>query len=255
MENISKYEQIFHFVITDEKNIKRFCTTLIIYEKFYIPNSQTTVQISKPMPKVSLNRLISNPLSLTNSATLILVPKSVSLISRLPIFDLQKSLLNFFYSIFVENNRKNNKIPLKIPLNLIQNFDKLILSNGLFKGEKIFMQEFKNYWDNSGKILKICKQKIREFYISVMFSLLRLSEGDIEIAFIGLRERNMELFRLRINTEIGINLPNFSLKPLFSKLTLDNILRVVKYLLLEKKLLFITDKPGVKKEELFKIFN
>ena len=80
------------------------------------------------MPKVSLNRLISNPLSLTNSATLILVPKSVSLISRLPIFDLQKSLLN--------------------------------------------------------KMLKICQQKIREFYISVMFSLLRLSEGDIEIAFI-----------------------------------------------------------------------
>ena len=47
-----------------------------------------------------------------------------------------------------------------------------------------------------------------------------------------------------LNTEIGINLPNFSLKPLFSKLTLDNILRLVKYLLLEKKLLFITEAKG-----------
>lgn len=48
--NISSKESLAHFVMTDEKYIKRYCSNLLIYEKFYIKhddNYKVKKQLSK----------------------------------------------------------------------------------------------------------------------------------------------------------------------------------------------------------------
>ena len=138
---------------------------------------------------------------------------------------------------------------------MFEEFDKLIINNGLYQGEHEFKLKFKttmtselnesNDKSNSTKVVKIKETNIKEFYISMIFSLLQIKEEDCEISFLKpFKDSHEELLRFRINSGIGISLTNFSYKPLFTRLTLDNIIKIIKYILLEKQLLFFSSFPA-----------
>ena len=208
---------------------------------------------------MSISSIIRNPLILHDEADLIYVPKTISLISRIPVFDLQKNILHYFYKNHIVSKRQREEKIITIPFRLLEEFDKIILNNGLYQGEHEFKLKFPNIMEtivnserniqnnnrSSENYIKIRESKLKEFYISVIFSLLQIKEEDCEISFLKLfKDPHEELLRFRINNDIGINLMNFSYKPLFNRLTLDNIIKLIKYILLEKQILFFSSIPS-----------
>lgn len=179
------------------------------------------------------------------------MPKSIALISRIPFFDLQKNFLHYIYHHHIIEKRQKNEKLIQIPVFYFDQFDKIIKEEGLYQGEYDFKKQFNelvesNKNEKNNKYITIKETRIREFYISMIFSLLHIREDDCEISFLKLFKdnQNEELVRFRFNNGIGINLNNFSYKPLFTRLTLDNIIKIVKFILLEKQLLFFSSVPS-----------
>lgn len=179
------------------------------------------------------------------------MPKSIALISRIPVFDLQKNFLHYIYHHHIIAKRQKIEKSIQIPLYYLDQFDKIIQEEGLYQGEYDFKVKFNEIVESNKnmkntKFITINETKIREFYISMIFSLLHIREDDCEISFLKLFKdnQNEELVRFRFNSGIGINLNNFSYKPLFTRLTLDNIIKIVKFILLEKQLLFFSSVPS-----------
>lgn len=52
--DISAKESMCHFVMTDEKYIKRYCTNLMIYEKLYIKHDENFKEKKKLSKLVSI---------------------------------------------------------------------------------------------------------------------------------------------------------------------------------------------------------
>jgi len=50
------------------------------------------------------------------------------------------------------------------------------------------------------------------------------------------------MLRFRLNTGMGINLTNFSFKPFFKKLQFESIIKICKYILLEKQIIFFSNE-------------
>lgn len=187
---------------------------------------------------------------MNDDADLIYVPKSIALISRIPVFDLQKNFLHYFYNHHILSKRRNSEKILRIPMYYFEEFDKIITKEGLYQGEFDFKTKFDEITDSlqnkDEKFHLIIKEtKLKEFYISMIFSLLHIKEEDCEISFLKLfKDQNEELLRFRLSNGVGINLNNFSYKPLFTRLTLDNIIKIIKFILLEKQLLFFSSTPS-----------
>lgn len=199
---------------------------------------------------MSISSIIRNPLVLNDETDMIYVPKSISLISRIPVFELQKNLLHYFYKNHILSRRHQEEKIITIPNYLFQEYDNIIASFGLYQGEHEFKIKVQSKIDSlpadcMKNSVKIKETKLKEFYISMIFSLFQIKEEDCEISFLKLfKDRNEELLRFRINNGIGINLANFSYKPLFTRLTLDNIIKIIKFILLEKQLLFFSSFPA-----------
>ena len=52
--DISLKESLWHFVMTDEKYIKRYCSNLLIYEKYYIKHEEAykkKKKVSRTVPR------------------------------------------------------------------------------------------------------------------------------------------------------------------------------------------------------------
>lgn len=206
---------------------------------------------------MSLSSIIRNPLVLNDDTDLIYVPKSISLISRIPVFDLQKTFLHYLYKNGILSKRQREEKIIHIPCQLFEEFDKIISNYGLFQGEYEFKMKFQSILDSlspgtrsntnkkSANFIKVKESSLKEFYISMIFSLLQIKEEDCEISFLKLfKDPHEEMLRFRINNGIGINLTNFSYKPLFTRLTLDNIIKIIKYILLEKQILIFSSVPS-----------
>jgi len=75
-----------------------------------------------------------------------------------------------------------------------------------------------------------------EFYVSLIFNYFMHnvdSRNEIAISY------KNRLVRYRNYREIGITLPNFTFKALFKSITPDNIMSLIKLILLERKLIVI----------------
>jgi hypothetical protein len=94
-----------------------------------------------------------------------------------------------------------------------------------------------------------------EFYISLIFNYFMHnvdSRNEIAISFTD------RLIRYRNYREIGITLPNFTFKALFKSIAPENIMVLIKLILLERKLILIkTDcsKNALIIESLFQLIN
>ena len=53
-----------------------------------------------------------------------------------------------------------------------------------------------------------------------------------------------ELIRYRINQTVWINLNGYNFKSLFKKLTVINIMRMIQFILLERKIIIFSKNPG-----------
>lgn len=210
LEDLEKIEQ---FVITDEKSVKHYCTSLLIYEKNYIfcENQQP---MSKIFPKFSIKSLINNPLRLKNPGyKLLYIPKAICLVSRMPIFDLEAKFLMLMYEKVLLAKRYGSKYSRKFIL-------------------------------PSGK--KIRESNFFHFYCSMAFSLLRLSPQDQFICFQGYtNETPYEILRFHINNNVGLSVPCFDFWLIFEKLPLELIIKLFAGVLLEKQIVFLAKSSQI----------
>ncbi len=245
-KSLESFEKIEHFVMTDEKSVKRYCSFLTIYEKQYIKRHKND-SISKVFPKISLSRLIKNPLALNHKdLELIYVPKALCLISRMPIFDLQVQFLKLLQEKvlipkrnrdFQKKNEENiagffsgfwHKISRKIPE---------FFTNFIPFGPDLKIRTFKISMKKSIK-----ETSLFEFYSSTLFTLLKISDQDQLKVYEDFNNENpSEILRFQMSNSPGLNLPSFDFWLLFEKLDIDNILKLFSCFLLEKQMIFFSN--------------
>jgi len=209
-KSLESLEIIEQFVITDEKSIKRYCSSLIFYEKRYIKTKETLNEKTNDfsfLPKVSLKSLINNPLSIKNTGySLIFIPKALCLISKMPVFSLELQFLELLY----------NKV-------LLPHRDPKIDRSRVFR-----LNKEKN----------IKEIRLFEFYITTLFSLFTLSEKDSKTSFLDLDFMNPKpLLTFHINNTIGLNVPTFDYFLAFEKLELETLFIIFSGILLEKQII------------------
>ena len=203
-EKIEELEIIEQFVITDANSVKRFCSSLVFYEKQYV---QSPITSSKSvLPKVSLEALIRNPLAERSSGyTLVLVPKALSLISQMPVFSLQLECLELLYHRVLKPRRDPRE-----------------------NSERVF---------HLGGKHRVKESRLFEFYTQILLSQFTIGENDLRVAFLGLDpEGTKPLLEFHINNSIGLNVPTFDFFMLFELLDIDNLLTVFAGVLLEKQI-------------------
>lgn len=194
------------------------------------------------MPKIPLHKFIANPLILDNSIELIYFPKAITLVSRIPVFDFQKEFLGNIYNKLIENKRSKLRNRINIPENMIENFESLVNISNPHSSEDIYTlnQQMMTLINSNSLIIE--ETKIWEFYISMMFSLMNCMDDDKEISYIGFDKK--EFIRFRIHNSVGLTVPDFSFKLLYRKLSTFNIVKVIKYMLLEGQIIFFAENPS-----------
>ena len=253
--SLENFEIIQHFVMTDEKSIKRYCSTLIIYEKQYIFKGNQE-NFSKVLPKMSMNRLVNNPLALQyQNLSLIYVPKALCLISRMPIFDLEVQFLKLLHNNVLIPKRnsllsiKNTENNSKFSKNSLFSQKMPMISLGLscISTNSSTISTISRKTEGKSKIFTIsnCKKvketRLFEFYSSMIFSILHISDQDQLISYQDLNKENpSETLRFQINNSIGLNIPSFDFWLIFSKLSIENIIRLFTSVLLEKQIIIFS---------------
>ena len=177
-------------------------------------------------------------------------PKAISLISRFPNFKLQKSFLKFIKSTLILPKRFNYSNQLSIPKCLIADFNQLTKIYPEAQAEEILdskyevMKSFYSKEELESDVKIVNEQDFFEFYISCLFSLFSITERTNDCAFIKPDIKKKESFLLlRSVAESNMSLPLFSFKPLIQKLSLDNITKIYKAILLEKQIIFFRVIP------------
>lgn len=86
-----------------------------------------------------------------------------------------------------------------------------------------------------------------EFYISLLFSAFPLLPGNHEISIFRPDENNKvnsQFVKYNLSGRATFFVPNFSFKTLFRKLKIVNIIKIVKYIILEKQIIIFSSAPG-----------
>ncbi|CAD8179469.1 unnamed protein product [Paramecium pentaurelia] len=240
-EDIRSQDQLSHFVLTDEKGQQKFCTSLLYYEKVYVKNKHKHFQkLSKTFPKIAIKQIIKNPLILDEDTQLIYAPKTITLVSHSPSFDLQRQFLVFFYNSYIIDRGLNS---IGLCEDHLKQFERLVLTHGLNGAEQEWNQQEVIHLKQLEQDY-IMDQDILEFYISVLFTLnkktLLTDEDQNHEIRITKCEVHNEILRFRTNDQEILSLTNFTFRPLFSRLSLVNIMRIVMCIISEKQMLFFS---------------
>lgn len=184
---------------------------------------------------------------------LIYVPKTITLMSDMPVFDLQKQILKYIYELIRRKERTNNEKSIRIPRKYITQLEEVIRDHE--ENDKVDEEWHKAFSYDRSIYLKhyikeeeftIRESNLREFYISAIFSILDLSRGPAERIVLRMTEdENEELLRYRVyNNVSATNLPTVSFKYLFRRLSAANIIKVFKAIIQEKQVIFFSKSPG-----------
>lgn len=183
---------------------------------------------------------------------LIYYAKSITLISDLPVFDLQKQMLKYLYSKFITRDKVDKLI--RIPKKYITQLETVIRTaeeeggsvdaewhDAFVYDRNVYM---KNYIKEEETTVK--ESAIREFYLSAFFSTLDLTKGPAERVLLKLvDDEDSELLRYRVYQGMSpANLPMTSFKSLFRKLSAGNILKIFRSMITERQILFFSHTPG-----------
>ena len=200
---------------------------------------------------------------LDDNHTMIYVPKAISLVSYVPIFAAQKQILHYFYHelIKVKRNYQLERI-IKLPMTYFSKFDELMNQEGEEKADAVWETKFSalcetetnnnskksnqsNKIDPNSEDFSIKETHLVEFYLSTIFSLMEVTNESTETVLLKLYEdKQDELVRFRVNKTMGINLVGFSFKTLFRQLSLINIVRLIKHVILERQIIIFSSEPG-----------
>jgi len=177
------------------------------------------------------------------------------MISEAPCLDAQKKILKHIHKSISFDKSKNSFIDLekyiRIPIKYIKHAHSLLVP-GL---DSILMSEEDNNKNSPpeselGPVVK--DSQLSEFYISAAYSLFPEDKPGHEFkerAVLELRDwvrekgSETEIFRYRVPKNIGIEIPTTSFKPLFKRLSAKNVVRLLKCILLERKLIFFSSQP------------
>ena len=228
---------------------------------------------------------MKNPLTIDENYALVYVPKSISLISYIPIFDTQKQILRYFYHDLISYKRNQNiDRVISIPGAYFSKFSETLNLEGEERVDHKWEKNFeslktdiaaKKQADSESLKSKgrsasdnvntedfcIKETHIVEFYMSAIFSLIEVKSEATEVSILKLYpekvpqntkkqsvknepQKYAEFLRYRINDSMGINLPTFSFKALFKKLSLINIVRIIKHMLIERQIIIFSSQPG-----------
>lgn len=189
---------------------------------------------------------------------LIYVPKSVSLVSSKACFDTQRMILKYIYGNLLGKNEKEyltNKI--RIPTRYIWNLSCLVkdIQENNLQGDE---GNIDKQWDKiceynrdihlkaQGKEEEIFVQEsqLKEFYFSAIFSVLEFPKKPADKIVLKLydQDQNNEMIRFRTIKKSGIYLPEITYKVLLKRLSARNIVRIFKYILLEKQIIFFSSR-------------
>ena len=207
------------------------------------------------MPKTPLQDLAKYPYSM-NDHNLIYLPKSVSLISTSPCFDTQRQVLQFMYkSLFARKQENQCTREMKIPkkwIKVLEELDTRQESGEKLNIDSIWANEFPNRQQLYNKLgtsedcFVIKESQLKEFYISVLFSLMKMDRTPSERLLMNLFDQGgeEELARYRVPLTDAIDSPHSDYRHLFQKLSPENIVTIMKCMLLEKKIIFFSATPG-----------
>ena len=207
------------------------------------------------MPKTSLKDLVKYPYTM-NEHDLVYLPKSLSLISSLPCFDTQRQVLRHLYNhMFAKSDNKGTKDDIKIPKRWLETMENVIIRQQNGKDTDFDELWQKEYSDRKQLYLKpvfnedcyvLKEAQLKEFYISVMFSLMEVESDPFEKILVNsLKPDQEEQFaRYRTPAVKGIDLPQVDYRYLFQRFSPENIMLIIKCLLLEKQMIFFSKSPG-----------
>ena len=204
------------------------------------------------MPKTSLQDLGKYPYTM-NDHTLVYLPKSISLVSTTPCFETQRQVLKYFYkSMFAKRQEDQSTREIIISKKLIEEFEILIKKHGENDIDKIWDKIFptlpKSFSLQDSFVIK--ESQLKEFYISVLFSLMDPKIDNIDDSknvfvkvFRETKNEDNEFARYIIHSD-RINIPQVSYKYLFQKLSIGNIIQIFKCILIERQIIFFSSTPG-----------
>ena len=208
------------------------------------------------MPKSSLQDLVAKYPYTMHDHDLIYLPKSITLVSTIPCFDAQKQILYYLFDSMPKRDDTQPERNIRIPKKYVDQIENIIhkkkQDNSHVDIDDMWAQTFsydRNLYLKShkkGEEYHIKETQLREFYISGVFSLLDFSNGPVERVVLKLHNENPdeELVRYRINKAMGVDLPPIGYKPLFKKLSVKNVIKIFKSILLERQIIFFSSHPG-----------
>jgi len=147
---------------------------------------------------------------------------------------------------------------IRIPTRYLWNLGCLIkdVQGGLSPGqegdidrqsEKIFEYNRDLHFQGLGKEEEVIvhESQLKEFYFSAVFSLLEIPKKPMDkvVLKLHIEDENHEMIRYRIPKKNGLYLPETNYKVLLRRLSPKNIVRVFKYILLEKQIIFFSSRP------------
>lgn len=191
-----------------------------------------------------------------NEHDLVYIPKSITLVSRIPSFDAQKQILYYFYDSLLKKDDSQSDRNIRIPRKYLDQFETILNKKKQEQSDvqiddmwaQIFSYDRNLYLKSHKKAddILIKETQLREFYVSAIFSLLDLVNGPLERVILKLHNnsKDEELIRYRINNAMGIDLPPTGYKTLFKKLSPRNFVKIFRAILLEKQIIFFSAYPG-----------
>ncbi|KAL4440843.1 hypothetical protein ABPG74_013824 [Tetrahymena malaccensis] len=224
---------VFNFVITDENSLKRYCTCLQVYELRKLKIKTTEEATNLEYQKV-------------------FIPKSYCLISRLNLLEVHKQFLTFIYKYVVHPQIVQNSISsnsdliydsIKFSQTQIQNFEKYANNYGYREAQKVAINNNSELKEKGSIVFNVRE----EFVFNFLFSYLKTIKSRQNInqfKQFSLLMNGREIFTLRNCVNKLFEIENFSYKPLFMKLSIQNIIDLIQSILLEKQIIIFSNNPS-----------
>ncbi|KAL4490317.1 hypothetical protein ABPG72_004356 [Tetrahymena utriculariae] len=232
-QQISEKVCILNFVITDENSLKRYCTCLQVYELRKLKIKTTAEATNLEHQKV-------------------FIPKSYCLISRYNLLEVHKQFLAFIYKFVIHPQIVQNSISqssdlvydsIKFSQTQIQNFEKYANNYGYREAQKVAINNNSELKEKGSIVFNV-----REgFVFNFLFSYLKTIKSRLntyQSKQFSLVMNGREIFTLRNCVNKLFEIENFSYKPLFMKLSIQNMIDLIQSILLEKQIIIFSNNPS-----------
>ncbi|EAR85037.2 DENN domain protein (macronuclear) [Tetrahymena thermophila SB210] len=232
-QQIQDKVNVFNFVITDENSLKRYCTCLQVFELRKLKIKSTSEATNLEYQRV-------------------FIPKSYCLISRLNLLEVHKQFLAFIYKYVVHPQIVQNSISqnsdlvydsIKFSQTQIQNFEKYANNYGYREAQKVAINNNSELKEKGSIVFNVRE----EFVFNFLFSYLKTIKSRQNInqcKQFSLVLNGREIFTLRNCVNKLFEIENFSYKPLFMKLSIQNIIDLIQSILLEKQIIIFSNNPS-----------